>query len=387
MNSPLAPQVTAVEIAVAAAVVAVLVLLAVLTTFLRSRRRTTRASAAERERSGPRGPRVDVVLNPTKVSEDNRRELDRALRAAGAAEVRLVETTEQETGRAQARAAADDGADVVAVYGGDGTVMACVTALAETGVPLAIIPAGTGNLLARNLGIPLQTGRAARVAVRGARQRIDVGAVGDERFAVMAGMGFDAAMLRDAPEKVKSRIGPLAYLASAARNLRESGFLCTVTMDEQTPLRRRARTVLVGNVGRLQGGLPVLPGARPDDGLLDVVVISPRTVVEDVHVLWRFAVRRPYSPHMENLVGRRVVIEAVEPQPVQLDGDVRPETDRMVCEVRAGALLVCVPGPQAPADEDEPDPDDKPEDGPPEDGQPEDGQPGDDKPEDDKPED
>lgn len=342
---PLAPLLTGAE---AAAAIAMLVVVLVVVIGLLVRAREPAAAGAPRDsQDEARGPRVDVIVNPTKVSDGEHAGLVRALRVAGAGEVRLIETTVDEVGGAQARMAADDGADVVAVCGGDGTVMACVTGLAGTDVPLAIIPAGTGNLLARNLGIPLGTERAALVAVQGARRRIDVGAVGAERFAVMAGMGFDAAMLRDAPETAKARVGPLAYLGSAARNLREPGFLCTVTVDDGMALRRRARTVLVGNVGRLQGRLPVLPGAQPDDGLLDVVVISSRTTLEHLQVLIGFVVRRPPPRHMETRVGRRVVIEAVEPQPVQLDGDLRADTTRMVCEMRAAALTVCVPGPRA----------------------------------------
>ena len=301
-----------------------------------------------RSSSGPQpdsGLRVDLILNPTKLSESGRADVVRALERAGADDVRVVETTEDDPGVGQARASAAGGADVVVACGGDGTVMACVTALAGGDVPLAIIPQGTGNLLARNLGIPLQVSRAARVAVRGNRQRIDVGAVGEERFAVMAGMGFDAAMLRDAPEKAKARVGALAYLGAAARNLREPGFLCTVTVDDLPPIRRRARTVLVGNVGRLQGGLPLLPGAAADDGLLDVAVISPRTFGETVAFLWRFFLRSARSGHMETLIGRRVEVRSVEPQPVQLDGDLRPDTDHLLIEVQAGALWLCLPGP------------------------------------------
>lgn len=284
-----------------------------------------------------------VVVNPTKVSGVERAQLLRALRREGVAEVSFVETTADDPGVGQSREAVEAGADVVVAWGGDGTVMACVTGMAGTGIPLAIVAGGTGNLLARNLDIPLDLAEGAGVAAHGARRRIDVGALGERRFAVMAGIGFDAAMLRDASEESKARIGPVAYVASGLRHLTTRRFDVTVTVDDEAPMRRRARTVLVGNVGKLQGGLPVLPDAVPDDGVLDVVVISPRTRLEWVQVAWRVAIRRPHPDHMDTLRGRRILIETSTPQPYELDGEVLGETTSMCCEVQPGALLLCVP--------------------------------------------
>jgi len=284
-----------------------------------------------------------VVVNPTKVTDDERAQLLRALRREGVAEVSFVETTAEDPGVGQSREAVEAGADVVIAWGGDGTVMACVTGVAGTDTPLAIMAGGTGNLLARNLDIPLDLAEGAGVAAHGARRRIDVGALGERRFAVMAGIGFDAAMLQDASEKSKARIGPVAYVASGLRQLSTRRFDVTVTVDDQPPMHRRARTVLVGNVGKLQGGLPVLPDAVPDDGVLDVVVISPRTRLEWVQVAWRVVIRRPHPDHMDTLRGRRILIETATPQPHELDGEVLGDTTSMCCEVQPGALLLCVP--------------------------------------------
>jgi diacylglycerol kinase family enzyme len=284
-----------------------------------------------------------VVVNPIKIGPEQQPVLERALAREGVSTVRFEQTTPADPGVGQSRRAVAAGADLVIAWGGDGTVMACVTGMAGSDVPLAIVAGGTGNLLARNLDIPLTLAESVHVAVHGARRRIDVGAVGADKFAVMAGMGFDAAMLRDASEVAKARVGPVAYVASGLSNLPKRGFDCTVTVDDGPPLHSRARTVLVGNVGKLQGGLPVLPDAVPDDGWLDVVVISPRTTVQWVQVAWRVAIRRPHPRHMECLRGRRILVESRTPQPYEIDGDVRGETTRMLCEVEPGALVVCVP--------------------------------------------
>lgn len=284
-----------------------------------------------------------MVVNPTKIAGDQHAVLRSALADEGISSVRFDETTQEDPGIGQARRAVADGADLVIAWGGDGTVMACATGMAGSATPLAILAGGTGNLLARNLDIPLDLRDGVHVAAHGARRRIDVGAVGSERFVVMAGMGFDAALLRDTSEVAKSRVGPAAYVASGLSNLPKRGFDCTLTVDDQPPRKSRARTVLIGNVGKLQGGLPLLPDAKPDDGWLDVVVISPRTRLQWVGVALRVMIRRPHPQHMDCLRGRRILVESRTPQPYQLDGDFRGDTTRMLVQVEPAALVLCVP--------------------------------------------
>lgn len=312
------------------------------------------------EADAPTVTRVVVVVNPTKVSNAQRKIVEHALRDAGATDVRFVDTTVADPGEGQARVAAET-ADVVVAWGGDGTVRNCVAGMSGMDTPLAVLPGGTGNLLARNLDLPSDLVAAAAVAMHGARRRIDVGVASaqdaggstfgeptvdepfsGEPFAVIAGIGFDAVLLRDAPEHIKARIGAIAYVLSGLRNLRGPGFRARVVCDDVT-VRRRVQTVLIGNVGKLQAGLPMLPDASPDDGLLDVVVISPRTHWEWFEVAVRVIFRRPHRMHTETLRGRHVEVETEEPQPYQLDGDVRVETTRLVCNVEPQSLVLCVP--------------------------------------------
>ena len=208
---------------------------------------------------------VAVVFNPSKASDADKakREICDALLSNGFPQPRWFETTVDDPGTGVCRQAVADGAELIVVSGGDGTVMACVTALAGGPVPLAVLAAGTGNLLARNFGIPHDLKQAAAVAAQDHRLTIDVGTLGDRRFAIMAGMGFDAQMLADAPESLKAKVGWPAYILSGARHLLERRHTFTLTLDGQEPLERKGRGVLVGNVGKLQGGLPVLPDADP----------------------------------------------------------------------------------------------------------------------------
>jgi YegS/Rv2252/BmrU family lipid kinase len=287
------------------------------------------------------------VVNPTKVASPNalRQRAETFMSRAGWSTPLWLETTEEDPGVGMCRQAVDEGCAVVFVCGGDGTVMAGATGLAGSDVPMAIVPFGTGNLLARNLGLPLDDEPAAlRIGVHGATRQIDVGAIEGKRFVVMAGLGFDAAIMRDAPERLKKTVGWPAYVVSGVKHMRGRRISVTITIDDGEPIERRVRTVLVGNVGRLQGGLLLLPDARPDDGVFDIAVLAPRNAMDWAR-LTRRVVRRKDVPdrRMERFRGKHIVIEASRAQPRQLDGDLIEDAQIMDIQIEAGALAVRVP--------------------------------------------
>jgi diacylglycerol kinase family enzyme len=298
------------------------------------------------------GPRSAVVVNPVKVPDMDllRRTIVQGLAAAGWPEPAWFETTPADSGRGPAERAVKEGAELVFVCGGDGTVMACVTALAGTDVALAVLPAGTGNLLAANLGLATDTATGVEVALEGGRRRIDVGVVGDQCFAVMAGMGFDAQMLEGTSEKAKKRIGWLAYVGGAAKYLRDRPMRVIIALDGGTPMRRSPRTVIVGNVGRLQGGVRLLSAAEPDDGRLDVAILSPRNLAHWAALGWAVLRHKQRVPLMETYTAERVEIRSARPQPRQLDGDLIEPGKSMSISVRHKALLLCVPQPEGAPD-------------------------------------
>ncbi|WP_433084131.1 diacylglycerol/lipid kinase family protein [Dactylosporangium sp. CA-052675] len=291
--------------------------------------------------------RSAVVINPSKVLDldERRRELCGALADAGWPEPLWLETTPEDPGCGMAREAAAAGVEVVLVCGGDGTVMAVAGELAGTDVAIALVPSGTGNLLATNLGIPRDVADAVAVAITGTRRRIDVGEVeGVGVFAVMAGMGFDAAMVGDTPDTAKARFGWAAYVATGLRNLTRHRASVRIRLDGGRWLHRRATSVLVANVGRLQGGLPLLPDAEPDDGCLDVAVLTPRHVGDWVRLAGGVLLRRGPATHgLETFRARSVEIHAARDEPRELDGDVIAPARRLAARVRPGALVVCVP--------------------------------------------
>jgi diacylglycerol kinase family enzyme len=294
-----------------------------------------------------RSPRSAVVVNPAKVDDLNgvRETVNHALAQAGWPVPQWLETTPEDPGYGQARTAIETGATVVFVCGGDGTVMSALGALVGTESAMAILPAGTGNLLAANLGISTDLAAGIEVALEGGLRRIDVGAADDRYFAVMAGMGFDAHMLEATSDTAKARIGWPAYVLGAVRHLKDRPMRLTIRIDDGEPMRRRARSILIANVGRLQGGVKLLIEAAPDDGLLDVAVLTPRTLRHWAALGWAVVRRNRRVPSMQVLQGARVEVLSDRPQPRQLDGDVIDAGNKLFAEVHPDAVWLCVPQP------------------------------------------
>jgi diacylglycerol kinase family enzyme len=313
-----------------------------------------RAGRSVRHTSTVTVPRSAVVLNPVKLDDPERlrRAVERALQKAGWPAPVWYETTVDEPGEAQARAAAQAGAEIVFVCGGDGTVMSCATGLVGSAAALAVLPSGTGNLLAANLGLSTDLAAGIEVALEGGRRRLDLGELLGppgtpvRYFTVMAGMGFDAQMLAATSETTKSVFGWPAYVVGALKHLRDRPMRVSVRIDDKPPLRRRARSVLVANVGRLQGGVRLFKEAEPDDGWLDVAILTPRTVGHWAALGWAVVRRRDRVPRMETYRGHRVEVASNRAQPRQLDGDVVDPGRSLRVEVRPQAIWLCVPRPE-----------------------------------------
>jgi diacylglycerol kinase family enzyme len=293
------------------------------------------------------GPRSAVVYNPAKVPDidDLRRIIGEGLAGHGWPEPKWYETTPEDPGQGQAKQAVEEGAELVFACGGDGTVMAVVTALAGSEATMAVLPAGTGNLLAANLGLGADPATGVQVALDGGRRRIDVGVVEDKCFVVMAGMGFDAQMLAGTSETAKKHIGWLAYVGGAVKHLRDRPIRARIVLDGGRPMPRRVRTVIVGNVGRLQGGVRLLSEADPADGKLDVAILSPNNLGHWVRLAFGVVRRRKRVPLMETYTAERVEIQTRQIQQRQLDGDLIEPGRSLKIHIKPAALLLCVPVP------------------------------------------
>ncbi len=256
-----------------------------------------------------------------------------------------VQKSKQAPGRV--RKALAEGADLIFVWGGDGTVQRCIDAVAgKDGITLVILPAGTANLLATNLGIPTDLVQAVDIGLHGDRRPLDVGRINGECFAVMAGCGFDAMMLRDADAGLKDRFGRVAYLWTGAKNLRASAVRATIHIDGEKWFDGKLSCVLVGNVGSVFGNVELFDRAEPDDGRLDVGVVTAQGALQWTRALARVAVgRADHSPFVRTAVARKVEVRLDRKTPYELDGGDRPPTRRIKIKVRPRAIRIAVPKP------------------------------------------
>ncbi len=296
---------------------------------------------------------VFIVLNPMagkSTAADVRAALGRHFSAETWTQ-EVYETIGGEQVAAIVRAALARGCDLVVAAGGDGTVSEVAEALVHTGIPLGIVPVGTANVLARELGLPLDLdGACVLLASEHATNSIDAMQVGDKAFFLQIGVGIDSLMIRDTDRAAKRRFGRAAYLWNAIKWL--IGYQprrFTIVVDGRR-LRPRAAQVLVANGGVL--GMPPFswgPHIRPDDGRIDVCVLSARALSDYLRVGWQVLIgHRRRGQHIRYYSAERsVVIDADRPLPVQADGEILGETPVQV-RVVPDAVAVVVPQPSAP---------------------------------------
>lgn len=314
--------------------------------------------------------RAAVVYNPVKA---DRRALEKAVASAQPREwdeALWFETDADDDGRKAVESAVAEDVDVVLVAGGDGTVRMAAEILAGTGTALALLPSGTGNLLARNLGIDVTFLRASvRTAYDGRDRRIDVGWAEFERpdggrakhaFAVIAGFGLDAAMIENTDSELKRRLGWLAYVDAIVKSfqrIRRVRMRYRVDGGQQRTVG--LNTLMVGNCGALTGNVVLLPDAKVDDGRLDVAILRPKDAYGWLQVVKYVAVNSALLTRVlrrRRLIGPQKAVPTLgygqctsfkarldEPMPVQIDGDPYGEAIAMQFTIQPNALVVKAP--------------------------------------------
>jgi diacylglycerol kinase (ATP) len=317
---------------------------------------TSAASGTPAARTGTNTKLAAVVVNPAKaVGADLRGALVRLCETQGWAEPLWFETTVEDPGEGQARAALDAGADVVIAAGGDGTVRCVAEVLAGTGVPLGLVPLGTGNLLARNLGVDITDPVAAAFDVlNGTERTVDVVKAkldhsDDEQvFLVMAGLGYDAAIMADTVDVLKDRMGWLAYVEAGIRKLPGKPVKAKVSVDGQRPIGRRIRSVMIGNCGRIMGGVEIFPDAKVDDGLLDLLILSPKGRLGWLGVVAGiFGRRKNETESVEYFQGKTAEITLEHEQEFQLDGDHVGTGKHLAISIEPNALKILMTAPRS----------------------------------------
>lgn len=287
--------------------------------------------------------KVAVVAHAGKTVGGGLPELRRTLDAAGVSDPLWTEVPKSKRAPAAVEEALEDGAELLIAWGGDGMVRRCVNALKDTNVPLAIVPAGTSNLFATHLGVERDIEQAVQVALHGDRRRLDVGRFDGERFAVMAGAGFDAAMIK-ASDDLKDRLGRAAYVVGGASKLDSEPFEAKIKIDGTRWYEGPASCILIGNVGELFGGVEVFADARPDDGALDVGVLTSEGPVQLVRAAARTAVgSAEKSPFVRVTQARKVRVKLDRKVRYELDGGDRKKVKSFKVDIEPEAITVCVP--------------------------------------------
>jgi diacylglycerol kinase (ATP) len=312
-----------------------------------------------------------VIYNPIKVNlKTLRATVKSAESEAGWSKTLWFETSVLDPGGEVAKRALEQGADVVLAAGGDGTIRAVAESLRGTDVPLALLPSGTGNLLARNMSLALDNvASSVETAFGGEPRAIDLGVVEAERadgsrsshvFLVMAGLGLDAQMAANTNAMLKARVGWVAYIDAIARAVRDNNRVkVRYSVDGGAQSSATVNTVIVGNCGLLPGGIQLLPDAVIDDGVFDVVAFRPGGFIGwvqiSVKLFWENGVLR------RSTVGRRIIsmsrevralrylrasqltIRLEHPEEFELDGDPFGEAIALKAHVDHLALKVMVP--------------------------------------------
>ena len=271
-------------------------------------------------------------------------ELRRVLAEAGHPDPLWFEVPKSRKAPPQVRRALEQGAEQLIIWGGDGMVQRCVDALGDSRAEVAIIPAGTANLLASNLGIPRDIEQAVDIALHGMTRAIDAATMNGERFAVMGGAGVDASMIRAADSGAKQKLGRAAYVLTGARAITATPFRAKLKVDGAPWYDGAAGCVLIGNVGALFGGLTVFPDAEPDDGMLDLAVVTATGVKDWARVAARTAVGDiAASPHVRVTRAKKVSVRLDRKVRYEIDGGDRSRVKRLRVRVEPGVLRVRVP--------------------------------------------
>lgn len=288
--------------------------------------------------------KVAVVAHAGKTFGGGLLELRRELERQGAGELLWYEVPKSRKAPRRVERAIDEGAQLLFVWGGDGMVQRCLDALDGADVAVAVVPAGTANLFASNLGIPQDIEQAVRIGLQGPRRKLDLGRMNGERFAVMAGAGFDAQMIRDAEAGLKDRLGRVAYVWTGVNQLGRKPFEASIGVDGTSWFEGKASCVLIGNVGELFAGVEAFDGARPDDGVLELGVVTAESAFDWARTIARTAAgSASASPFVRVTKARAVEVKFDRKVLYELDGGERKAVKKLEVEIEPSAVEVCVP--------------------------------------------
>ena len=228
--------------------------------------------------------------------------------------------------------------------GGDGTIMEVLEALLDKKVVLGIVPLGTGNILARNLSIPLDTNEALKIAFFGNPRLIDAGKANDNYFSIIAGIGLDAEIMRSTGREVKDRWGLFAYVVAAIKNLLNKHGTYEIKLDNKKPFTVKAKTIMASNMGKLMGGVEIIPSTHPQSGSLQLCIIKARSLNSWMNLtISALSGKIEKSNYYAVYEAKKIEIDVLSGKKLyECDGDHFPPTQHLSIQIYPKAVSVMV---------------------------------------------
>lgn len=253
-------------------------------------------------------------------------------------------TTKKKNAEVLARNAIADGAKHIVICGGDGTIMEALQAVINTQVVLGIVPLGTGNLLAQNLGLIYPLDEAINIALLGKIQKIDVGKANDKFFAIIAGIGFDADLMKETKRELKRKYGFFAYLFSSIKAFNKKSGWYEVSVDGKPSKKFKAKSIMIANMGKLQAGFEAVPNAHYRNGILQIAIIQASTLRSFLNLVANALLGTlQRSPHYTLLTGKSVRVSPLRgAKPYQLDGNHFPPIATLEVEIFPKSVSILV---------------------------------------------
>ena len=289
-----------------------------------------------------------IIVNPVsgigKNAHKRKESLQKIIKESGWKGMTL-ETTKKVSAQMLARKAVKNGAARIIVSGGDGTVMQVVGELVNKNVILGVIPSGTANIFAKNLGIPMDTQAALDIALNGVSRKIDVGRANNHFFGFIAGIGMDAEIMKDTSRDLKDRIGQLAYITTWMQNLKNKPRLYSVSINGGAKKEYKASAILIGNMEKSMAGVKAFPGASPRSGILQISIVNVNSFKDWLNFVYNgFKGTMEKSSCITMLHGKNIEIKSLDEKiHFQCDGDVFEPTKKLTVTIIPSGLSVAFP--------------------------------------------
>lgn len=285
-----------------------------------------------------------IIVNPVSGKGDpsERRTLIKKSARTNGWKGTYRETTKTITAQQIAQEEVKKGVNHLIVCGGDGTIMEVLDVVANQKISLGIVPLGTGNLLARNLQLPLTIEDAMEKIFSGKSRTIDLGQANGIYYSIAAGIGLDADVMKAAERELKDRWGMLAYIVSAIKYLYNRSSQYEIRLDSKKPFRVKAKTIMVSNMGKVFNDIEIVPNTHAQSGTLQIGIVTAKSLPSWFNIVFHALIGKVHnSPHYDMYTAKKIDIHVLgKKRRFQCDGNSFEPVDRLLIKVCPKALTI-----------------------------------------------